>query len=85
MNELLPVVLGFCFGNLTGIVSGRRRRAAFAAGIMGCIALSAFLASGEFRESWAYGLLDLLEVAIGFEAGSIVAWRYGMSRSSARR
>ena len=85
MNELLPVLLGFCFGNLTAIVSGRPRQALFAAGITGCAGLAAFLASGEFRVSWAYVPLDLLEVTIGFAGGSIVAWRYGVIRGSARR
>ena len=85
MKELFPTLLGFCFGSLTAIASRPSRRAALAVGITGCIALAAFLTSGEFRESWAYALLDLLEVAVGFAAGSIVARRYGINRSSVRR
>jgi hypothetical protein len=79
MREALPVLLGFCFGGLSTIVTGRPSRAAFAAGITGCIALAAVLISGEFRESWAYALVDLLEAAAGFAAGSVVAWRYRIS------
>jgi hypothetical protein len=79
MNEALPVLLGFCFGGLSVIVTGRPSRATLAAGITGCIALAAVLISGEFRESWAYAIVDLLEAAAGFAAGSVVAWRYRIS------
>jgi hypothetical protein len=79
MREALPVLLGFCFGGLSAIVRGRPLHAALAAGVMGCIALAAVLISGEFRESWAYALVDLLEAAVGFAAGSVVAWRYRIS------
>ena len=74
MMEVLPVLLGLCFGGLSAITTGRTPRAAVAVGITGCIALAAVLISGEFRESWAYGFVDLLEGAVGFAAGSAVAW-----------
>lgn len=82
MKELLPVLLGFCFGDLSATVLGRSRYAAFAVGTTVCVALAAVFVSGEFRESWAYGLVDLLEGALGFAAGSVVALR---SRTSAGR
>lgn len=81
MKELLPVLLGFCFGDLSTIVLGRSRRAGFAVITTALVAVAAVLVSGEFRESWAYGLVDLLEGALGFAAGSVVAWRF---RTSAR-
>jgi hypothetical protein len=79
MMEALPVLLGFCFGGLSTILIGRPPRAAFVAGITGCIALGAVLISGEFRESWAYGLFDLGEAALGFAAASVFARRYWIS------
>lgn len=47
--------------------------------VLGVGEVVAVLISGEFRESWAYGLLDLLEAALGFTAGSVVALRYQIS------
>ncbi len=79
MKEALPVLFGFCFGDLGAIVPTRPMRIAFAVGTTGCVALAAFLISGEFRESWAYGLLDLVESAMGFAIGSIAALRYRIS------
>lgn len=79
MREVLPILLGFCFGGLSARLTGHPLRVAFAAGIMGCIALTAVFASGEFHFSWTYALLDLLEAAAGFAAGSAVAWLYRLS------
>lgn len=79
MREALPVLLGFCLGAVSTRLTGHPLRAAFASGILGCIALAAFLTSGEFHVSWTYALLDLLEAAAGFAAGSAVAWRSRVS------
>lgn len=79
MREALPVLLGFCFGHLSTTLTGHPLRAAFAVGIVGCIALVAVLTSGEFHVSWTFALIDLLETFAGFAAGSAVAWRYRIS------
>jgi hypothetical protein len=76
MREVLPVLLGFCLGGLSTRLTGHPLRAAFGSGIVGCIALAAVFTSGEFRLSWTYALLDLLEAAAGFVAGSAVVWRH---------
>ncbi len=79
MKEALPVLLGFCFGDLGAIVPTRPLRVAYAVGTTGAIALAAFLVSGEFHESWTYGLLDLAEAAMGFAVGSILVLRHRIS------
>lgn len=79
MREVLPVLLGFCFGGLTTGFAAHSRRAALTAGSIGCIALAAVFTSGEFHLSWTYLLLDLVEAAAGFAAGCAVAWRWRIS------
>jgi len=69
--ELLPVLSGLLLGSLVGLFRPFRRRRieAFLIVTLGALAT---LASGEFRLSWAFLLIDIPLVALSFAAGLAV-------------
>ena len=69
MKEALPLLIGCCFGTAAFLRGGSARRVALGSAGAALAAFAAVLASGEYRESWAYLLLDLAEAAAGFAAG----------------
>lgn len=57
-NEILPVVSGLIAGVLLGGVTARRRPLVWALASV-VLGLLATVASGEFKATWAYLLIDI--------------------------
>lgn len=57
-NEILPVVSGLAAGMLLGSVTARRRPLVWALASV-VLGLLATVASGEFKTTWAYLLIDI--------------------------
>lgn len=64
MGETAPILSGIVLGAMLDVCKGRLPRWAVAA-IVSLLAASATIASGEFRASWGYILVDVSLVVAG--------------------
>jgi hypothetical protein len=78
-EEFLPVISGLVLGCLVRYFNGRAQKWAIALATV-VLAIWATVASGEFRQSWGFLLLDIAIVAtaalVGFAAtGRVQSWQ----------
>jgi hypothetical protein len=82
MDELFPIASGFLIGAILGWLRPSMRKwvGAPLAVVFGVLAT---VASGEFRVSWAYLLIDIPLVAFSATVGLLVSQRVRLSRMRA--
>ena len=73
MEELVPILLSALLGTLVWRRASSRNRILWNILIVGVCGPTATVISGEFRESWLYGLLDLGEASLGLALGFAIA------------
>jgi hypothetical protein len=75
MQELLPIASGLLLG---GIFAMKTVAPALRAVLLVIAAACATVGSGEFRLSWSFLSLDLLEAALASGVGffAVMAWRH---------
>ena len=82
-NEILPVVSGLVLGVLFGLLPSLRARVGMFVALTVAFGVLATVASGEFRVSWAFLLIDIPLVAVAAAVGLVLQRRF-LARRVAR-